>query len=157
MGVFEWLETTGLARWVGESLWGYPMMLSLHIVGLAIVVGISWMQDFRILGLVGNVSYAALARLSGLARLGLLVNAGSGLALFSSQATLFVESLPFLTKISAIVAGVVVGLPLQSRLSRDGSGWDLSGRPRGAARVLAVVSIVCWLIAIVAGRLIAYL
>ena len=35
--MFEWLENTSVAIWVGESLWAYPFMLSLHVIGLAIV------------------------------------------------------------------------------------------------------------------------
>ena len=38
--MFEWLEGTKVSMWVGESLWGYPIMLGMHAVGLAIVVGI---------------------------------------------------------------------------------------------------------------------
>ena len=52
MFVFEWIEETRLAMWVGESLWGYPLLLSLHIVGLAAVVGIFTMLKFRLLGIV---------------------------------------------------------------------------------------------------------
>ena len=48
--MFEWLENTSVALWVGESLWAYPFMLSLHVIGLAIVVGILSMVDFKLLG-----------------------------------------------------------------------------------------------------------
>ena len=48
--MFEWLETTAPAIWVGESLWGYPIMLGCHVVGLAIVVGLFMMRDLRLLG-----------------------------------------------------------------------------------------------------------
>lgn len=158
MRVFEWFEGTGLAIWVGESLWGYPLMLSLHVIGLAIVVGISWMQNFRVLGWVGEAQFASLARLSTLARIGLAINALSGLALFSSQATVFVDSVPFLTKISAIAIGVGVGLPLQRTLRQCGADWDSgASRPESRVRFVAMLSTVCWVVAIIAGRLIAYL
>ena len=35
-----WLESTGIAQWVGLSLYAYPSLLALHITGLAVVVGI---------------------------------------------------------------------------------------------------------------------
>lgn len=157
MSLFEWLERTALADWVAASLWGYPLMLSLHVMGLAVVVGVSWMQSFRLLGLLGDVQFRALASLSRLARVGLLVNVLSGLALFSSQATIFIESVPFLTKISAIAVGVVVGLPLQNTLKRNALAWDESAAPGAGIRVAAILSFLCWAAAIVAGRLIAYL
>jgi hypothetical protein len=78
MPVFEWLETTALAIWVGESLWGYPIMLGMHAIGLAIVVGIFVMLDLRMLGVVRGVSFTAFLSLYRLAWIGLLFNALSG-------------------------------------------------------------------------------
>ena len=45
--MFEWLENTSVALWVGESLWAYPFMLSLHVIGLAIVVGIGLVKPWK--------------------------------------------------------------------------------------------------------------
>ncbi|MDX1480593.1 MAG: hypothetical protein R3315_02900, partial [Woeseiaceae bacterium] len=73
--MFETLEQSGLARWVGESLWGYPILLSMHIVGLAIVVGIFIMRDLRILGIIGGIPADALAALTKLGWSGFLINA----------------------------------------------------------------------------------
>ena len=156
--MFEWLESTKLALWVGESLWGYPIMLGSHAIGLAIVVGIFLMLDFRILGLVRGVSYAAFLGLYKIAWVGFLINALSGTALFSSQATTFVESTPFLIKISSVTLGVIVGVVLQKKLVLDAAGWD-SGQTvvNSGVKMLAALSLVCWLSAIFAGRLIAYL
>jgi len=59
MPVFEWLESSALAIWVGESLWGYPIMLGMHAIGLAIVVGIFVMLDLRMLRIIRGVSFNA--------------------------------------------------------------------------------------------------
>ena len=77
--MFEWLETSAVAIWVGESLWGYPIMLGLHAVGLAIVVGIFVMLDLRLLGVIRGVSFDAFLGLYRLAWIGLVINAGHGL------------------------------------------------------------------------------
>ena len=50
MSFLQWLETSALAEWVAASLWGYPITLTSHGVGLAIVVGIIFMLSFRLLG-----------------------------------------------------------------------------------------------------------
>ena len=83
--MFEWLETTAPAIWVGESLWGYPIMLGCHVVGLAIVVGIFLMRDFRLMGLFQGISYASLDSLRNLGWTGFVINAISGCFLFASQ------------------------------------------------------------------------
>ena len=155
--MFEWLETTAPAIWVGESLWGYPIMLGLHAVGLAIVVGIFVMLDLRLLGIIRGVSFDAFLSLFRLAWIGLVVNAVSGTALFTSQATVFVDSTPFLLKISGVVGGVIVGILLQRQLAQNAGAWDGGGKVGAQATVLALLSLVCWIGAIFAGRLIAYL
>ena len=158
MPVFEWLETSALAIWVGESLWGYPIMLGMHAIGLAIVVGIFVMLDLRMLRVIRGVSFSAFVSLFRLAWTGLLFNALSGSALFSSQATTFVESAPFLIKISAVISGVIVGVFIQRRLKLRVADWDnADANIETSATALAALSLVCWIGAIFAGRLIAYL
>lgn len=149
--MFETLEQTGLARWVGESLWGYPILLSMHIVGLAVVVGIFVVRDLRILGLFEGIPGDALAALTKLGWTGFLINALSGVALFSSQATVFIQSTPFLTKIGSIFCAAVCGVVLQRRAALGGAALS------GMAKAVAALSLLFWVSAIVAGRLIAYL
>ena len=158
MPLFEWLEATALAIWVGESLWGYPIMLGSHAIGLAIVVGIFVILDLRMLRVIRGVSFNAFLSLFRLAWIGLIVNAISGGALFTSQATTFVESAPFLIKISAVISGVFVGIFIQRRLKLRAADWDNADTNiETSATALAALSLVCWIGAIFAGRLIAYL
>lgn len=158
MPVFEWLESTALAIWVGESLWGYPIMLGTHAIGLAIVVGIFVMLDLRILRVVRGISFNAFLSLYRLAWTGFVFNAVSGSALFASQATTFVESAPFLIKISAVIVGVVLGIFIQRRLKTRAADWDSAdANIELSATVIASLSLICWIGAIFAGRLIAYL
>lgn len=155
--MFEWLENTPVAIWVGESLWAYPFWLGLHVTGLAIVVGIFAMRDLRLLGLFSGLAPGAFLSLSKFAWIGFVVNAVSGAFLFSSQAVTFVESVPFLLKLSAIIAGMILAAIIQSRL-RDQFG-DAGGDVGidGSTRLIAAVSFTLWMTAIVTGRLIAYL
>ena len=158
MPVFEWLESTALAIWVGESLWGYPIMLGSHAIGLAVVVGIFVMLDLRMLRVIRGVSFNAFLSLFRLAWIGLIVNAISGSALFTSQATTFIESAPFLIKISAVISGVIIGIFIQRRLRSRAADWDNADTNiEPSATALAALSLVCWIGAIFAGRLIAYL
>ena len=72
--MFEALENTAAAIWVGESLWGYPILLGMHVVGLAIVAGIFLMLDLRILGFNKGVSYESFLSLFRIAWIGLAIN-----------------------------------------------------------------------------------
>jgi len=134
------------------------LLLGVHIVGLAVVAGIFLMLDLRVLGLAGGVEYTAFRDLFPLAWAGLALNAMSGLALFSSQATTFIVSKPFLAKIACIAVGVALAVVLRRRLNSEADAWDKAGATGGdAPRTLAMVSLLAWIGAIVAGRLIAYL
>jgi len=155
--MFEWLEGTPVAIWVGESLWGYPIVLGLHVIGLAIVVGIFVMRDLRLLGLFDGISYESLDSLRNLAWSGFVINAISGCCLFTSQATTFASSTPFLLKISMIFLAAICEAVIQHK-SHDGAGaWDDAGAVAGSVRALAMLSITLWTGAIISGRLIAYL
>ena len=57
--MLEWLEYSSISIWVGESIWGYPIMLGLHVIGLATVVGIFTMLNFRILGLFESLELSS--------------------------------------------------------------------------------------------------
>jgi hypothetical protein len=156
--VFEALENSAVALWVGESLYGYPFMLSLHAVGLAIVVGIFVMRDLRLLGLFAGISYEAIDSLKKLAWTGFTINAVSGCFLFSSQATTFIHSTPFLLKISMIFLAAVCAAIIQNRMRDEASAWDSTGTAAvGSVKAIAAVSLALWLGAIISGRLVAYL
>lgn len=155
--MFATLETTELATWVAVSLWGYPIMLSLHVVGLAVVVGIFAMRDLCLLGLFPGIQPSAFLGLGKLGWVGFIVNAVSGFALFASQATVFVTSVPFLIKIACIVAGMVLAGVIQSRLRAELALGDSVAVVSKSTRIIALVSLMFWLAAIIAGRLIAYI
>ena len=155
--MFATLETTELATWVAVSLWGYPIMLSLHVVGLAVVVGIFAMRDLCLLGLFPGIQPSAFLGLGKLGWVGFIVNAVSGFALFASQATVFVTSVPFLIKIASIVAGMVLAGVIQSRLRAELALGDSVAVVSKSTRTIALVSLMFWLAAIIAGRLIAYI
>ncbi len=156
--MLEWLEYNGLSIWVAESIWGYPIMLSLHIIGLAVVVGIFTVYNFRLLGLFNSLEFEPFLDFFRLAWLGLLVNVVSGFTLFSSQATFYVTNIPFLVKIFSIIAGSLLAFKIQLRLQSNVNAWDeRTAQPNKKDHSFAVISLALWTSAIFGGRLIAYL
>jgi hypothetical protein len=144
--VFAWIENTPVAIWVSVSLWGYPFLLSLHAVGLAVVVGIFSVRDMRLLGLFRGLQPAAF----------LYITKISGILLFTSQAATFVNNTSFLVKIGFVIAGMILAQMIQSRLSDElagASGDVIIGK---STKLIALASLSCWVAAIIAGRLVAY-
>ena len=87
MGFLAWLEATGLAEWVRSSQAGYPSMIALHALGMAIMVGLSLLLDLRILGWFAGIPLQSLQRFFRLAWIGFGINFLSGSARVSAQAT----------------------------------------------------------------------
>ena len=156
MNAFEWLEQTSFAIWIGESLWSYPILIGLHSVGLAIVVGTLTMIDLRLLNNFPGIRFESLTSLLKLAWASFVINAMSGAALFTSHATTFATNRPFLVKITLIFFAAIFTAVIQQKLRDSAAGWN-EGGPPGTVRALAAISIFCWLGAIVAGRLTAYI
>jgi hypothetical protein len=156
VGFLIWLEATGLADWVRMSTLGYPMMITFHAVGMAIMVGLALSLDMRLLGRFAGIPYPALQRFLGLAWIGFGINFVSGMCLFAAQATSYIVDWVFMTKMTLVVLGAVTQAILQTNVNRDSVAWD-KARPPGKIRGIAVVSIAFWVTAIVMGRLTAYL
>lgn len=151
------LESTAVARWVGESLYAYPSLLACHIVGLAVVVGLFSMRDLKLLGLFPDLDVRVFASLNRLALAGFAINAISGLLLFSSQASYLATSIPFLTKIACITAGMTVAYLLRPSVLVAASSTGSQQLKNSKHTVLAALSLAIWSGAIIAGRLIAYI
>ena len=119
--------------------------------GIALLVGAIVVLDLRLLGLWRSVPVGSLARPAvGVATAGLALAIGSGIALLSVQATEYVSN-PFLyIKFAAILVGLANVAVL--RLAGDWTD-DRFARRRGWAGFL---SLLAWLTALTAGRLIAY-
>jgi hypothetical protein len=132
-------------------------MISLHAIGLGVVAGLLVMVDLRILGSFDGIPFSTLRSLMKIAWAGFVVNLLSGSALFVAQATVFVENIPFLIKIPAILLAVGIAGALQSQLRNSAASWDTGTPVSGASKTLASLSIALWLIAVIAGRLSAYL
>ena len=150
--MLEWLDTSRLAVWLSESpsIWSLPTVLTLHTTGLALLVGASWVLDLRLLGLVRTIPLSAFHWVFRVVTIGLVVNIITGVMLFIKNASTWGHSLPFLVKMSLVVAGCVTLVPIRAHVLR-GSAAD------GSARVWAIASIFTWSAAVTAGRLLAYL
>jgi hypothetical protein len=151
LSLLESLSQSALVRWTAESDWGYPIVLTSHAIGMALVVGILLMLDLRVLGLGNKMPFDSLRIYFRVAWLGLIVNACSGTLLFLANYTAFLHNTAFLAKMSLLVIGGFATWILVREVSSSPSD-----QPSRRARVIASVCIAIWLGAIVAGRIVGY-
>lgn len=151
--MFAWLEGTALATWTRESpsIWAYPTILTLHTIGLGIVVGANAVVDFRLLGFGKRIPLSSLLPLFRITWWAFALNAATGVLLFMSDATTKSVQVVFYIKLSLIAVALVT--MIATRRMVDSREPTLPSR----ARTVAVLSLLLWAGAITAGRLMAYL
>jgi hypothetical protein len=153
---FDTLENLGISTWVRESpsKLAYPTVLWLHVMGMGVVAGISAIISLRLLGVSPKTPLQPLERLYPLMWVGFWVNAATGTALLLASASKRLVDPMFYVKMIFIFAGVAVLQLTRKKVFRSLGPDDTL--PENA-KALAWASLFCWLGAVTAGRLLAYI
>ena len=156
MNFLDTIEQLSFSTWVSESksILAYPTILWLHVMGMGVVAGISTIIGLRLLGVSPKIPLQPLERLYPLMWTGFWVNAVTGTALLMASASKRMVDPTFYIKMVFIFAGVVVLQRTRNKVFRS-LGPD--GALPESARALAWAGLICWLGAVTAGRLLAYL
>jgi hypothetical protein len=149
------LQHSAFANWAQET--AYPIIITLHSLGLAILVGLLVVIDLRVLGFGRGLPIPALRKLMTVVWIGFWTNAASGAALFSIDAKKDFYSTLFRLKLSSIALGLIFGAIINSTvLSHTKEFAAVDAQAPARAKTIAVLSLLSWAGAIVAGRLLAY-
>jgi hypothetical protein len=150
-------EDSALAVWLRASAWGYPAVETVHVWGLALLVGTAIAFDLRLLGAGSRLPVDALARLLlPCARTGFAIAAASGVLLFAMQATTFAAQPLFYVKLGAIGVAVVNASIFHRGVFRTIGSWNHSPATPARAKIAALCSLAAWTVALICGRWLAY-
>lgn len=146
--VLAQLEQSTLATWIRESgvLYGYPLVLFLHTLGLGTLVGLNAVIDLRLLGVGAGIPLRSLEKTFTLMWAGLALNAVTGSLLFMADATKHASNPAFYVKLLFVALAVALLTLIRRRVFRD----------HQSGAILAAASLGCWFVAMCAGRLMAY-
>ncbi|WP_432711589.1 DUF6644 family protein [Pedobacter sp.] len=152
-----WLEDSAWAHAIRQSLWLYPALEIIHIMGIVLLVGAAFLFDLRLLGYNKNLALAELATyLLPISRKGLFLIIPSGILLFITNAkSLGIDPTFWLKMLLLLIAALnvwvfhrfIYTLPL---------AFSFPDQIPFVARLSAVISIVSWMAIIACGRLLAY-
>lgn len=150
-----WLERSPLPTWVRESgsIWSYPTILTMHTLGLGVLVGANAVVDIRVLGFASAFPISSVRSLGPPMAVGLVLNVVTGVLLFAADATTKSGQTVFFVKLGCIALALLAMSRVMRLVGRATGDGALAGT---AARGWAVLSLTSWLAAIVAGRLMAY-
>ena len=156
MNFLGWLQNTPVAIFVAETLWAYPLLETLHTLGMAMLLGSLGLINLRVLGYKSALSLIGTRDLLPIAWLGFTINAASGLLLFTSDAISFFSSNTFRVKIALIVLAGINAAILSRRIYGDGDNAAGSNGGEATTRLLAGSSLAFWVVAVICGRIYAY-
>jgi hypothetical protein len=150
---FEWCEATWLGQTVRDSLWLFPAIEAVHLLGLSLLGGSLLIVDLRMLGV--GLRRQTIADLAALARPWLLVSIGvmvmTGVPLFLSEAVKCYYNPSFWVKITTLPVALAYTFGVRQRIACRGA-LDTSVK----SRLVALGSLGLWFTVAAAGRWIGF-
>ena len=150
--LFAALEATGLAQTLRHSRWLYAGVNAAHIFAIALLIGSVVPLNLRLMGAWRGISRETVVRvLAPVAASGLALALLTGPLLFAVRAREYSGIGVLQIKLALVAVGVLSALALCRS-----HGFLLGDAPRARLAAHAILSTVCWLGALVCGRLIAF-
>ena len=156
---FAWLEHS----WLGASVrslgvWSYGVINLVHILGIILLFGSILILDLRLLGAWRQIPLATLSQpTTRMAQIGFVLAVASGIPMLSVKTTDYIGNPFLLIKFPAIFLGVV-NVAILSRLPawKARETREVTESEQRVLSVFGAISLLSWLTAIGAGRLIGY-
>lgn len=149
---YDALERTWVGNAIRESLWLFPAVEAVHLLGLAMLGGSVLVADLRLLGVglrqLPAARVVANVRPWFLGSLALMV--ATGVPLFLSEAVKCCFNHSFEVKMAALALGIAFTLLLRDRVA----AWQAA--PAWAVKAAGLVSLALWVTVAAAGRWIGF-
>jgi hypothetical protein len=154
--ILKTIEESGLSVWIRDSpsIFAYWFIISLHAVGMGLAVGASVIIAMRMLGVARDLPLAPLKGLYPIMWTGVWIQIISGTLLLVAYPTKAFTNVDFYLKLLLIGLAVAFMQKLKKRVFVDAALSDSEMMLKG--RTLAAWSLVFWVGAVTAGRLLAY-
>ena len=154
-----WLEASAMGHVMRDTgVWTYAVVNLAHILGVASLFGSVMILDLRLLGVWKRIPLELISRPATIvAGSGFALAATTGPFLLATKATEYIGN-PFLPiKLVAVTLGLI-NIAIVHRLPawKARANPDMSARERRQLAIAGGTSLACWLLAISAGRMIAY-
>jgi len=156
--VLKSIENTGIASSIRNSLYLFPMLESIHVMGLAIVFGTIAVIDLRLLGLASvNRPFRKVA--SDILKwtwIAFAITFLTGGLMFTTNASVYFHNSVFQAKmLLLLLAGINMGV-FELTTGRSSREWDTLKSPPVAAKTAAIISLTLWISVIFLGRWIGF-
>lgn len=157
MEFFQELQEWSIAVFLRRSIWAYPLVNTLHLLGISLLIGSVVVLDLRILGLWRKVSAGDLGRvLAPVAVAGFCLAVLAGPLLFLVQAKTYAGLWLFQVKMILLVAALANAIVLLRSSAWRQFRHSMLARTPSTLRMMAGLSLFLWLAVLTFGRLVGY-
>jgi uncharacterized membrane protein len=155
----QWLQATGFFTALRESWYMYPLILSLHMVAIALFGGLIVATDLRLLGVAMRKRPAAevVNSLRPLKHAGLTLMVLAGLLMFGTKAEEYLLNPWFHAKMTLLLLVGVHAIVFRGSVYAKAADFDATGRIPGRAKLAAALSLILWTSLLICGRGIGYI
>lgn len=152
LSFFERLESTGVGLVVRESVWLFPVIEALHLLGLSLLGGAVLLVDLRMLGvgLTGTPTAVLAQQARRWITWSVVTMTVSGVLLFLSEAVKCYYSTAFWVKILTFPVAIAFTYVVRQRVAES------PDTPAGTAKLTALASLTLWFVVAAAGRWIGF-
>lgn len=142
-----------------ESIYAFPLVEGLHLIGLAFSVGLLFFVDLRLLGVfLPQVAVQDLLRpLRPWILGGFFITFVTGFLLFIAGATKVITLSVFYYKLLFIALAGINALVFEIKWGRQANSWGAQIVLPGNIRLAGFLSLGLWSLVVICGRLIPYL
>lgn len=152
----SWPKTAVMAAaFVIDNPWVWPIAETFHFVGLSLLFGFVLMVNLRLLGVIRNVSFAAMYRLLPWGILGFAINFISGMLFFIAVPDQYTQNTGFYWKIGLMLLAAVT--VLYPTVFEEVSALKAEEDAPLQTKIIAASSILLWIAVIFLGRYLPYL
>jgi hypothetical protein len=155
----QWIQATAFFTWLRGSANTYPIIMSLHMVGIAFFGGMILMTDLRLLGLAMRKRSIAdvIDQFRVPKRWGLLLTVTCGILMAGSKAEEYYYNAFFRTKLILLATVIVFELVFYRSVYANPAALDQAPRIPGSAKTAAAFSLLLWISIACCGRGIGYI
>jgi hypothetical protein len=154
--ILEWVKATPIGAFVRDTIWAFPVLQSLHFMGMTMLIGVVGAIDLRVLGIARGLPIHPLHRFLPLAFVGFFLNMITGLMLFAHDPYVYAFNTSFRWKVFLILVAGLNALWFRLGVFIDVDKWGPGIEASRLAKVISALSILIWIGVITAGRFIAF-
>ena len=148
-------KNTGIYSFM-NSPWGWPTAESIHFLGLCLLIGCVGVFDLRMLGIGRGISYVQMHKLVKVGVFGYILNVTTGIMFLTTAPDQYLFNPAFQSKLLFMLVAGLNMLWFYAHHSVSVKMTDSIASVTYRVKVIAMISLLCWMGVVICGRLITY-